>query len=104
MNNMKTFPETFEIDRIYMFERIRNGRIEEARLIVFEDGSARIIGALDCSFDNGPEAWESAIRKLKEEGFEFKEEGRRCAMEDFPPQPGENPLDALKRWSKALRS
>jgi hypothetical protein len=104
MNDMNTFPDTFEIDRIYKFERIRHGSIEKARLIIFDDGSARVIGALDVGCDNGADAWKSAVKHLKNEGFEFKEAGQKCAMEDFPPQPGEDPVDALRRWSKALRS
>ena len=94
---MNTFPETFEIDRIYKFERTLHGRAEEARLIIFDNGTARILGALDYSYDMGPQAWERAVKRLKEDGFNFKEAWKQCAMEDFPPQPGENPLDALKR-------
>jgi hypothetical protein len=100
---MNPYPDTFDVDRIYKFERVRDGRAEEARLIVYEDGSASIIGALDGGCDNGPEAWKSAVEWLKEEGFEFKQAGKKCAMEDFPPHPGEDPVDALKRWAKALR-
>jgi hypothetical protein len=101
---MNTDPDTFDIDRIYKFERIRQGHVEEARLIVFEDGSARIIGALDYSYDLGPNAWERAVKCLKEEGFEFKEAGKIVLLEDFPPQPGEDALEGGRRWSKALRS
>jgi hypothetical protein len=101
---MNNYPEKFEIDRIYKFQRIRDGRAEEARFIVFDDGSARIIGALDGGCDNGPEAWKSAVKWLKREGFEFKEAGKIVRLEDFPPQPGEDPLAGGRRWSKALRS
>ena len=101
---MNTFPETFEVDRIYKFERIRHGQTEEARLVVFEDGSARILGSLDCDYDNGAQAWKSAVKRLKEEGFHFKEAGKIVRLEDFPPQPGEDNLESGRRWAKALRS
>jgi hypothetical protein len=103
MTTMNNYPETFEVDRIYKFERIRNGRSEEARLIVYEDGSAGIIGAEEHSYDNGQKAWRSAVRRLQEDGFNFKEAGKIIRMEDFPPQPGEDDLESLRRWAKALR-
>jgi hypothetical protein len=101
---MKPYPKTFEIDRIYKFERIRDGHPEEARLIVYDDDSASIIGAIDHGFEGHPGVWKSAVKCLEKEGFEFKEAGKKCAMEDFPPEPGEDPVDALRRWGKALRS
>jgi hypothetical protein len=101
---MKPYPNTFDIDRIYKFERVRDGRPEEARLIVYEDGSASIIGALEGGCDNGPEAWKSAVEWLKEEGFEFKEQGAIVRLEDFPPQEGEDILECGRRWARALRS
>jgi len=104
MTDMNTYPAVFEIDRIYKFERIRHGRVEEARLIVFEDGSARILGPLDCDYDNGAQAWKSAVKRPNEEGLEFKEAGNIVRLEDFPPQPREDILAGGRRWARALRS
>jgi hypothetical protein len=70
---MNPYPDTFEFDRIYKFERVRHGHTEEARLIAYDDGSASVIGALEYGFEGHAEAWKSALRKLREEGFEFKE-------------------------------
>jgi len=101
---MNTYPDTFDIDRLYKFERIHDGHSAEARLVVFDDGSATIIGALDCDYEDSPQALENAVQRLKEEGFTFKGAGKIVRLEDFPPQPGEDILECGRRWARALET
>src|SRR5205809_7437600 len=99
---MFEIPENFEPYTIYRFERLKNEEQEEARLIVFPDGSSTLIGALERIFEGRSTVQTGPLALLMAEGFKFREKGRTILESEFPALPGESRRDTNRRWARAF--